>query len=40
MSHRSVEEQTGHHGSSWWVIGACVSILALAVGGLIGALGQ
>lgn|GEM_PF-5401607 len=39
MAHRSMEQDSGPHGPSWWVVGAWVSLVVLAVGGLIGALG-
>ncbi|NLF03797.1 MAG: molybdopterin oxidoreductase [Actinomycetales bacterium] len=39
MAHRGVEQDPAHHRISWWVVAACVSIVVLAVGGLIGGLG-
>jgi len=38
MAHRSVEQEP-RPARPWWVLGVCVSLLVIAVGGLVGGLG-
>jgi hypothetical protein len=41
MAQRDIEHDPAHHGTSWSLVGACVSlvVVALAIAGLWGGLG-